>query len=106
MTDESINRSIQNSELTTKKNNKWMNQQPNEIKDDYAKGWIQRMTEGMKGWIQRIGEGMKGWIKRMTEGMKGWIQRMTEGMKGWIYLDWVWRGKVFALRASASALNI
>ena len=73
MTDESRNRSIQNSELTTKKNNKWMNQQPNEIKDDYAKGWIQRMTEGMKGWI---------------------------------YLDWVWRGKVFALRASASALNI
>ena len=84
MTDESINRSIQNSELTTKKNNKWMNQQPNEIKDDYAKGWIQRITEGMKGWIQR----------------------MTEWIKGWIYLDWVWRGKVFALRASASALNI
>ena len=63
MTDESINRSIQNSELTTKKNNKWMNQQPNEIKDDYAKGWIQRMTEGMKGWIQRMNEWMKGWLK-------------------------------------------
>ena len=84
MTDESINRSIQNSELTTKKNNKLMNKKPNEIKDDYAKGWIQRITEGMKGWIQR----------------------MTEWIKGWIYLDWVWRWKVFALRASASALNI
>ena len=50
LTDESINRSIQNSELTTKKKYKWMNQQPNEIKDGWLKGWKDEYKGWLNGW--------------------------------------------------------
>ena len=80
LTDESINRSIQNSELTTKKKYKWMNQQPNEIKDGWLKGWKDEYKGWMNGWMNEY----KGWMKRWKDEYKGWLKGWKDEYKGWL----------------------